>query len=144
MSLTPIYLLLIVLSVPVDAAVYSAQFGLGYSHQPEELRSAQRFANVSESDGVSDLGKALTEDAALQDITIIVLRRALGAREQTSVVRRGRFTDDVRFYIETYRGIHDEKILANIQNRYDAAKADLLEPRLSSTIAELVTIIESL
>ena len=38
------------------------------------------------------------------------------------------------FYVETYRGIRDANTLANIQNRYSVARAELLEPRLPATI----------
>ena len=47
-------------------------------------------------------------------------------------------------YIEAYRGMRNTSTLENIQKRYLAAKAELLEPRLPATIEELVSILETL
>ncbi len=75
---------------------------------------------------------------------MIVMRSALGGRDNTAVVRRGGFLLDIRIYIETYRSMRDANTLANIQTRYSAAKAELLEPRLPATIEELVSVLEML
>ena len=92
----------------------------------------------------SGLANMLTQDESLQDAAIIAIRSALGARPQTNVVRRSSFLVEVRFYIEAYRGVHETNTLTSIQNRYDEAKAELLEARLPPTIEELVSILESL
>ena len=92
----------------------------------------------------SDLLEELKNDIALQDATIILLRSALGARNQTNVVRRGRFTDEIRIYVGTYRATREPTTLANIQNRYAVSKSELLESRLPGTIEELVSILEQL
>lgn len=92
----------------------------------------------------TDLITQMRNDVALQDTVIIALRRALGVREQSAVVRRGRFIDEVGIYIETWRGLRDATILSNVQNRYSEARADLLDARLPETVAELVTLLETL
>jgi hypothetical protein len=92
----------------------------------------------------SSLAESLRQDDALQDAVIIAVRSALGARKQTAVVRRGAFIVEIGMYIETYRGTRNVKTLENIQKRYLAAKAELLEPRLPATIEELVSILEML
>lgn len=90
------------------------------------------------------LADNLRQDSALQEATIIIMRSSLGGRDSTAVVRRGGFLLDIRIYVETYRAIRDANTLDNIQNRYNAAKAELLEPRLPTTIEELVSILETL
>ncbi len=90
------------------------------------------------------LAESLEQDGALQDAAIIALRSALGARQQTVVVRRSTFRVEIGMYIETYRGTRNANTLENIQNRYTLAKAELLEPRLPATIEELVSILERL
>lgn len=105
---------------------------------------ARELAAEPVTEAEANLASIFTADSALQDSIIIALRRALGMREQNSVVRRGQFPDEVRPYIETYRDLRDATILANVQNRYSVAKADLLETRLPETIEELVSILESL
>ena len=90
------------------------------------------------------LAEHLKTDALLQENTIILIRSALGARPQTTAVRRVDFLLEIQFYIDTYRGMNDADTLANIQNRYTAAKEELLEPRLPATVSELVTILETL
>ncbi|MBL4571748.1 MAG: hypothetical protein JKY86_01570 [Gammaproteobacteria bacterium] len=92
----------------------------------------------------SSLAESLEQDVALQDTAIIVIRSALGARKQTAVVRRNTFMVEIGMYIETYRGTRNANTLENIQTRYLAAKAKLLEPRLPATIEELVSILEIL
>lgn len=92
----------------------------------------------------SNLAESLRLDKALQDAAIIAMRSALGAREQVVVVRRSTFSVEVGMYIETYRRTHNANTLENIQNRYQTAKAALLEPRLPATIEELVSILEIL
>ncbi len=92
----------------------------------------------------SNLATLLTSDTALQDTVIIALRRALGVREQSVAVRRGRFLDEMRIYLETYRGLSNATILDNVQNRYGVAKSELLDARLPGTIAELVALLEML
>lgn len=92
----------------------------------------------------SSLAESLGQDAALQDAAIIAIRSALGARKQTIVIRRSTFIVEIGMYIETYRGTRNANTLENIQNRYLAAKAELLEPRLPATIEELVSILEML
>ncbi|PCJ24042.1 MAG: hypothetical protein COA96_10555 [SAR86 cluster bacterium] len=96
------------------------------------------------TNGQTSLAESLMQDSTLQEATIIAIRNALGGRDRTAVVRRGGFLIDIQIYIETYRGMHDANTLANIQNRYSAAKAELLEPRLPATIEELVSILEIL
>ena len=86
----------------------------------------------------------LETDAGLQQTTLIAIRSALGGRDNAAVVSRGGFLPDLRIYIETYRAMRDHNTLANIQSRYSAAKAELLEPRLPSTIEELVSLLETL
>jgi len=90
------------------------------------------------------LTESLRQDEALQDAAIIAMRSALGARKQTNVVRRSTFITEIGMYIETYRGTRNASTLENIQNRYSAAKAELLEPRLPDTVEELVSILEML
>jgi len=90
------------------------------------------------------LADSLRQDSALQEATIIIMRSSLGGRDSAAVVRRGGFLLDIRIYVETYRAIRDANTLANIQNRYSAAKAELLEPRLPDTIEELVSTLEML
>jgi hypothetical protein len=92
----------------------------------------------------SSLAQSLRQNEALQDAAIIAVRSALGARQQTAVVRRGAFIVEIRMYIDTYRGTRNANTLENIQKRYLAAKAELLEPRLPATIEELVSILEML
>ena len=92
----------------------------------------------------SSLAESLRQDDALQDAAIIAVRSALGARKQTAVVRRNTFMVEIGMYIETYRGTRNAITLENIQKRYLAAKAELLEPRLPATIEELVSILEML
>lgn len=99
---------------------------------------------TDESGSQYALALSLTRDASLQDATIIAIRRALGARDQTSAVRRGRFADAIRFHIVTYRSIRDASVLATIQNRYSVARGELLEARLPESIAELMLVLESL
>jgi len=101
-------------------------------------------ATSVESELAPGLAASLAADTALQDATIIAVRRALGARDLTSAVRRVRFVDAIRFHIETYRSIHDANVLATIQNRYSEARGELLEARLPESIAELVQVLESL
>ena len=93
---------------------------------------------------LQNLAGTVTADAALQSTVISVMRRALGSREQNSVIRRGNFPDEIRPYIETYRGLRDATILANVQNRYRSARSDLLEARLPETVEELVSMLETL
>ena len=122
-----------------------------------ELDLADLTANNSQAMRRSAAGQAATAapaqpnlavlvaaDASLQDTVIITLRRALGMREQTAVQRRGRFPDEIRPYLETYRDLRDATILANVQTRYEVARAELLDARLPQTIAELVSILETL
>lgn len=92
----------------------------------------------------ANLAESLRQDEALQDAAIIAMRSALGARNQVVVVRRSTFSVEIGMYIETYRATHNANTLENIQNRYEAAKAELLEPRLPATIEELVSILEIL
>jgi len=92
----------------------------------------------------SSLAESLRQDKALQDAAIIAVRSALGARKQTAVVRRSSFTIEIGMYVATYRGTRNANTLENIQKRYLAAKADLLEPRLPATMEELVSILEML
>ncbi len=92
----------------------------------------------------SSLVESLKQDDALQDAAIIAMRSALGAQKQTAVVRRNTFLAEIGVYVETYRGMHNANTLENIQKRYTAAKAGLLEPRLPPTIEELVSILEML
>ncbi len=75
---------------------------------------------------------------------MIAMRSALGGRDSAAVVQRGGFLLDIRIYIETYRAMRDATTLANIQRRYSAARAELLEPRLPATIEDLVSILETL
>jgi len=90
------------------------------------------------------LAENLKTDALLQENTIILIRSALGARPQTTAVRRVEFLLEIQFYIDTYRGLNNADTLTNIQNRYTAAKEELLEPRLPATVGELVSILETL
>lgn len=90
------------------------------------------------------LVESLRQDDALQDAAIIAVRSALGARKQTAVVRRSAFRVEIGMYIDTYRGTRNATTLENIQKRYLAAKAELLEPRLPATIEELVSTLEML
>jgi len=90
----------------------------------------------------ANLADALRQDVSLQDAAIIAIRSALGARNQTVVVRRSTFSVEIGMYIETYRGTRNANTLENIQNRYTAAKAELLESRLPATIEELILILE--
>ena len=90
------------------------------------------------------LADNLKTDALLQENTIILIRSALGAQPQTSAVRRVEFLLEIQFYIDTYRGLNNADTLTNIQNRYTAAKEELLEPRLPATVGELVSILEAL
>ena len=83
-------------------------------------------------------------DPSLQDAAIIAMRTALGARQQTTAVRRVNFAAEMRIYIESYRELRNSNILANIQIRYDAVRAKLLEPRLPATVEELVSTLEKL
>lgn len=106
--------------------------------------SNKQLAAVSSPDPRAKLADSLADDVSLQNATIIALRRALGARQQISVTRRGKFSDEIRPYIETYRGLSATNILANIQKRYSDARSDLIEARLPDTIEELVAILESL
>lgn len=92
----------------------------------------------------ASLTESLEQDAALQEATIIIMRSALGGRDNTAVVRRGGFFVDIQIYVETYRSMRNADTLANIQNRYSTAKAELLEPRFPATIEELVLILEML
>lgn len=92
----------------------------------------------------TNLAERLREDTTLQDAAIIAMRNALGARGQTVVVRRSSFAVEIGMYVETYRRTRNATTLENIQNRYAAAKGELLEPRLPATIDELVTILEML
>ncbi len=92
----------------------------------------------------SSLAATLKQDDGLQDAVIIAVRNALGARQQTIVVRRITFFVEIGMYIDTYRGTRSASTLKNIQKRYLAAKAELLEPRLPPTIEELVSILEML
>ena len=117
--------------------------GLMYAQSPqsaEVLGSSQ--SNEAASDSLTLLADSMATDSMLQDNIIIAVRTALGTRGQTTVNRRGSFADEIRIYIETYRGIRDSSILANIQNRYSAARAELLEARLPDTIEELVALLE--
>ena len=90
------------------------------------------------------LAENLIQDQALQDSAIIAIRSALGARRQTAVVRRSTFIVEIGMYIATYRGTKNVNTLENIQKRYTAAKAELLEPRLPATVEELVSVLETL
>ena len=92
----------------------------------------------------SSLAESLRQDYALQNAAIIAVRSALGARKQTAVVRRSTFIVEIGMYIATYRGTRNANTLENIQKRYLAAKAELLEPRLPGTMEELVSILETL
>ena len=83
-------------------------------------------------------------DPSLQDAAIIAMRTALGARQQTTAVRRVSFSAEMRIYIESYRELRNSNTLANIQIRYDAVRAKLLEPRLPATVEELVSTLEKL
>lgn len=132
MSIIPRTLLLLMLLLV--AATGSAQTSVEERVDPA----------TTAADSLEALRTALITDTALQNATIIALRTALGAREQIAVVRRGRFTDDIRFYLESFRGIRDATIQSTIQNRYSAARADLLEPRLPASIAQLVELLETL
>lgn len=96
------------------------------------------------SNAQSSLADNLKTDTLLQENTIILIRSALGARSQTTAVRRVEFRLDIQFYIDTYRGLNNADTLTNIQNRYTAAKEELLEPRLPATVGELVSILETL
>lgn len=107
-------------------------------------RRANAAAPAATSVPAPELAEMVRDDVALQDTVIIALRRALGVREQSAVVRRGRFTDEISIYIETWRGLRDSVILANVQNRYSVARADLLDARLPETVAELVSLLETL
>ena len=108
--------------------------------------TARRNSNEidTSTQSLQNLASILPADSALQETVIITLRRALGTREQNSVVRRGSFPEEIRPYIETYRGLRDAVILANVQNRFSVARADLLETRLPESIEELVTLLETL
>lgn len=92
----------------------------------------------------AELAEILRQDIALQDTAIIAMRSALGAQSQTVVVRRSTFAVEIGMYVETYRRTRNPNTLENIQNRYTAAKGELLEPRLPATIDELVSILEML
>ena len=92
----------------------------------------------------TNLVESLKLDTALQDAAIIAIRSALGARNQTVVVRRSTFDVEIGMYVETYRRTRNTQTLENIQARYTAAKMELLEPRLPATIEELVSILEAL
>lgn len=109
---------------------------------------AARRSNATElpasSPVESDLATLLTSDTALQDSAIIALRRALGVREQSVAVRRGRFLDEIRIYLDTYRGLTNVTTLDNVQNRYGVARGELLDARLPGTIGELVAVLETL
>jgi hypothetical protein len=93
---------------------------------------------------LSNLAERVAQDSSLQDAAIMALRRALGARETNTVIRRGRFTDEIRLYIETYRGLSNTATLTNLQSRYSSARTELLDARLPDSIEELVTALESL
>lgn len=92
----------------------------------------------------SNLAESLKQNEALQDTAIIAVRSALGARPQTAVVRRSTFITEIGMYIQTYRATRNPSTLENIQKRYTAARAELLEPSLPATIEELITILETL
>jgi len=92
----------------------------------------------------SSLAESLRQDETLQGAALIAVRSALGARQQTIVVRRSTFLVEIGMYIATYRGTYNASTLENIQNRYAAARAELLEPRLPATIEELVATLEML
>lgn len=96
--------------------------------------------------GLANTGlvNTLKQDNALQDAVIIAVRNALGAREQTTVVRRNPFTIEVQFYVATYRDIRDATVLTNIQNRYQNARSALLDPRLPESMAELIAVLEQI
>jgi len=102
------------------------------------------FASPYSLHAQSTLAENLIQDEALQDSAIIAIRSALGARQQTAVVRRSTFIVEIGMYIDTYRGTKNTNTLENIQKRYTAAKAELLEPRLPATVEELVSILETL
>ena len=91
-----------------------------------------------------ELTALLTSDVALQDTVIIAVRRALGVREQSVAVRRGTFLDEIKIYLETYRGLTNATILSNVQNRYSVARGELLDARLPDTIGALVAVLETL
>jgi len=91
-----------------------------------------------------DLLESLTNETALQDTVSIALRRTLGVREQSVAVRRGTFIDEIKIYLETYRGLTNATILSNVQNRYSVARGELLDARLPDTITELVAVLETL
>lgn len=99
---------------------------------------------LGSSSAQSDLSATIMQDNALQDAVILSVRNALGAREQTTVVRRNPFEIEVRFYIATYRDIHNTTTLDNIQKRYESARSALLEPRLPESIADLIAVLEQL
>ena len=92
----------------------------------------------------SSLSDILNQDESLQEATIISIRSALGAKPQTTAVRRSSFLQEIQFYIEIYREMRDTNTLSSIQNRYDAARAELLEPRLPTTMEELISALEML
>ena len=112
----------------------------------QSLQSGKVLSSSQSNEAVSDsltlLADSVATDSMLQDNIIIAVRSALGTRGQTTVNRRGSFADEIRIYIETYRSIRDSSILANIQNRYSAARAELLDARLPYTIEELVALLE--
>lgn len=91
-----------------------------------------------------DLPATIRQDTALQDAVIIAVRNALGAQNQTTVVRRNPFEIEVRFYIDTYRDIRNPTTLDNIQKRYQNARSALLEPRLPDSMADLIAALEQL
>jgi len=90
------------------------------------------------------LSEILKQDQSLQDATIISIRSALGGRQQTNAVRRSDFLLEIQFYIEIYREMRDANTLSSVQNRYDTARAELLEPRLPATMEELISALEML
>lgn len=92
----------------------------------------------------SSLVESLRTDNSLQESATIAIRSALGGRDRRAVVRRGGFRADIKIYVATYRGMRDKNVLENIQNRYLAARSELLEPRLPASIEELVSALEKL
>ncbi len=92
----------------------------------------------------SSLIEDLKQDSSFQDAVIIAIRTALGARQQTNVVRRVNFSAEIRIYIESYRELRNSNTLTNIQKRYNTVRAQLLEPRLPATIEELILMLEKL
>lgn len=123
-------------SADVSDAVVEEVFVTGAA-----VRRSAASAAASSQQAQTSLTDAIAEDPALLLTVITVLGNAMGLEVQPPAADQEASPDQLNVLIAAYHEVSDATTLADIENRYAAARVEAQESRLPVSVEELVNIL---